>query len=118
MSIYVIFVLSSVGSKPGSRCPAMGVSTYSTIHNVGLMKLMGQNTVSILKGTKHLTRLLGLCPATVTDYANPVESLSNQADIQSSAPSFNVQALCQGAPASANESKTNPSDIFNQSVVC
>lgn len=41
--------------------------THSTIHNIGLMKLMGQNTVSILKGTKHLTRLLGLCPGTVTD---------------------------------------------------
>lgn len=63
----VIFVASSVRIKHGSRSPAMGVSTYSTIHNVGLMKLMGQNTVSILKGTKHLTRLLGLCPATVTD---------------------------------------------------
>lgn len=66
-SVAVIFVLSSVGIKHGSGSPAMGVSTYSTIHNVGLMKLMGQNTVSILKGTKHLTRLLGLCPATVTD---------------------------------------------------
>lgn len=65
MSICVIFVLSGVGI--GQQIPAMGVSTYSTIHNVGLMKLMGQNTVSILKGTKHLTRLLGLCPATVTD---------------------------------------------------
>lgn len=35
MSIYVIFVLSSGGIKPGSRCSAMTVSTYSTIHNVG-----------------------------------------------------------------------------------
>lgn len=67
MSVTIIFVLSNVGMKPGSRSPATGVSTYSTIHNVGLMKLMGQNTVSILKRTKHLTRLLGLCPATVTD---------------------------------------------------
>lgn len=67
MSMAIIFVLSGVGIKHGSRSPAMGVSTYSTIHNVGLMKLMDQNTVSIPKGTKHLTRLLGLCPATVTD---------------------------------------------------
>lgn len=63
MSEAVIFVLSSVGRKHGSRSPAMGVSTYSTVHNGGLMKLMGQNTVSILHSTKHLTRLLGLCPA-------------------------------------------------------
>lgn len=45
MSMAVIFVLSSVGIKHGSRSPAMGVSTYSTIHNVGLMKLMGQNSL-------------------------------------------------------------------------
>lgn len=44
MSAAVILVLSSVGIEHGSRSPAMGVSTYSTTHNVGLMKLMGQNT--------------------------------------------------------------------------
>lgn len=67
MSMAVIFVQNSVGIKHSSRSPAMGVATYSTIHNVGLMKLMDQNTASILRATKHLTRLLGLCPATVTD---------------------------------------------------
>lgn len=58
MSIYVIFVLSSVGIRLGSKYPAKGVSTYSTIHNVGLIKLMGQNTVSILKAFDKVVRTL------------------------------------------------------------
>lgn len=52
-----------MGMENGSRSPAMGVSAYPPAHNGGLMKLMGQNIVSILHGTKHLTRLLGPCPA-------------------------------------------------------
>lgn len=48
MTIYEIFVPTGVGLRLGSRCCATSCSTYSTIHNVGLMKLMGQNTVSIL----------------------------------------------------------------------
>lgn len=67
--------ICSVGMRLGSICCATSCSTYSTIHNVGLMKLMGQNTVSILQGTKHLTGLLGLCPATVTHQTNPADLL-------------------------------------------
>lgn len=88
----------------GSRSPAMGVSTYSTIHNVGLMKLMGQNTVSILKGTKHLTRLLGLVRP-----QSPIRLIlwicvciqqcrSIEYTFRALLPSLNLHALCPGVP--------------------